>query len=390
MEKRTIKRNVILLGLVSLLNDMSSEMIAPIVPGYLIDVLRLKEITSGVIVGLIESLSSILKVLFGYLSDKFRNRKFFVGAGYFLSTFSKAMLGFTKGWFDFLFFKILDRVGKGIRTAPRDALIAESVTGRSSGRAFGFHRMMDTFGAVLGPLVALVILSFLKTGRDSSYRTVFFLSAVPGIIAVMIIVFFVKDTGVKVKKKIKGLLSVGKGEIKYFLVVVAVGALGRYSYAFILWKARSLGYSLLDNLLFYALFNVVYAIFSYPAGILSDIFGKKRLIMSGFAVGALASLTFYMAKGLAMLIFAFVLYGIYVAIDDTVPVSFMADIAGAIEKGTVIGTYHTVFGIFVFPASVIAGYLWQTCSIDIAFIFSAVVSFLAFLMMLGFKTTSYS
>ncbi|WP_457569071.1 MFS transporter [Desulfurobacterium sp.] len=390
MEKRTITRNVVLLGLVSLLNDMSSEMIAPIIPGYLIDVLRLKEITSGIIVGLIESLSSILKVLFGYLSDKFQNRKLFVGTGYFLSTFSKAMLGFTKSWFDFLFFKILDRVGKGIRTAPRDALIAESVTGHSSGKAFGFHRMMDTFGAVLGPLVALAILTFLKTGGASSYRTIFFLSAVPGIIAVVIIIFFVKDTGAKVKKKIKGLIPVDKGQIKYFLLVVAIGALGRYSYAFVLWKARSLGYSLLDNLLFYALFNVVYAIFSYPAGVLSDIFGKKRLIMAGFAVGALASLTFYMAKGLAVLLFAFILYGIYVAIDDTVPVSFMADIAGEREKGTVIGTYHTVFGIFVFPASAVAGFLWQTYGIDVAFIFSSVMSFVAFLMMLGFKTTSCS
>ncbi|WP_456485010.1 MFS transporter [Desulfurobacterium sp.] len=388
--KRKISRNVILLGLVSLLNDMSSEMIAPIIPGYLIDVLKLREITSGVVVGLIESLSSILKVLFGYLSDKFQNRKLFVGIGYSISTFSKAMLGFTKSWFDFLVFKILDRVGKGIRTAPRDALIAESTGSNGSGKAFGFHRMMDTFGAVLGPLIALGILAFLKTGGASSYRTVFFLSAVPGIFAVMIIVLFVKDTGRKVKKKIERLVSVEKREIKYFLAVVAVGALGRYSYAFVLWKARSLGYSTMDNLLFYALFNLVYAIFSYPAGVLADIFGKKKLILTGFLIGAGASVTFYAAKSIVGLVVAFILYGIYVAIDDTVPVSFMADVAGEKKKGTVIGTYHTVFGVFVLPASVIAGFLWQNYTIDVAFLFAACMSFLAFLMLLGFRTTSCS
>ncbi|WP_456397686.1 MFS transporter [Desulfurobacterium sp.] len=305
MGKRIISRNIVLLGLVSLLNDMSSEMIAPIIPGYLIDVLKLKEITSGIVVGLIESLSSILKVLSGYLSDKFRKRKLFVGAGYSISTFSKAMLGFTKSWIDFLFFKILDRIGKGIRTAPRDALIAESVTGCSSGRAFGFHRMMDTFGAVLGPLVALAVLTFLKTGEASSYRTVFFFSAVPGIIAVMIIALFVKDTNVKVKKKIKGLFPVEKRKIKYFLMVVAIGALGRYSYAFVLWKARSLGYSLLDNLLFYALFNVVYAVFSYPAGVLSDIFGKKEVGYVWICYGCISFVDFLYGKKIGNASFCF-------------------------------------------------------------------------------------
>ncbi|WP_457567502.1 MFS transporter [Desulfurobacterium sp.] len=387
--KRGVSRNVVLLGLVSLLNDMSSEMIAPIIPGYLLDVLKLQEVMSGVVVGLIESLSSILKVVFGYLSDRFQNRKLFVGAGYSISTFSKAMLGFTKSWIDFLFFRILDRVGKGIRTAPRDALIAESA-GAGSGRAFGFHRMMDTFGAVLGPLVALGILTFLKTKGISSYRTVFFFSAVPGVLAVVIIAIFVRDTGKKVKKKVKKIIFIEKREVRYFLAVVAVGALGRYSYAFVLWKARVLGYSLMDNLLFYALFNLVYAVFSYPAGILADIFGKKRVLLFGFFIGGFASLSFCMADNLLTLVVAFILYGVYVAVDDTVPVSFMADVAGEKEKGTVIGTYHTIFGAFLFPASVVAGFLWRFVNIDAAFLFAAAMSFAAFLMLLGLKTTSYN
>lgn len=177
-----ISWNVFLLGIVSFLNDMSSEMIAPIVPTYLTDILGIGKVASGSIMGLIESLSSLFKVFFGYVSDVFKRRKIFVALGYLLSTISKGALALTRTWWDFLALRILDRVGKGIRTAPRDALIAESSEKRKNGKSFGFHRMMDTLGAVAGPLVAMGLMALLKNyPMETAYRYVFLLSAVPGI-----------------------------------------------------------------------------------------------------------------------------------------------------------------------------------------------------------------
>ena len=377
-----ISWNVFLLGIVSFLNDMSSEMIAPIVPTYLTDVLGVGKAASGSIMGLIESLSSLFKVVFGYVSDLFRKRKIFVAFGYLLSTVSKGALAFTRSWWDFLTLRVLDRVGKGIRTAPRDALIAESTEKGKSGKSFGFHRMMDTLGAVAGPLVAMGLLAFLKSyPLERTYRHIFLLSTVPGIVGVLLVLFLVKDKGEEVKKKVKGISALKSRNLRMFLVIVALAALGRYSYAFTLWKAKELGYSVLQGLGFYAVFNAIYALSAYPIGYYSDKVNKKAVITVGFGVAALASLLFAYSKSLSMLLLAFVFYGVYIAIEDTIPRAYMADLAGEFEKGTVIGAYHTVFGIFVFPASVIVGYLWQTYSLKVGFVYAATVNLLAMLLM---------
>lgn len=377
-----ISWNVFLLGIVSFLNDMSSEMIAPIVPTYLTDVLGVGKAASGSIMGLIESLSSLFKVLFGYVSDVFRKRKIFVALGYLLSTISKGALAFTRSWWDFLTLRVLDRVGKGIRTAPRDALIAESSEKGKSGKSFGFHRMMDTLGAVAGPLVAIGLLAFLRNYPiKTAYRYVFLLSAVPGIVGVLLVLFLVKDKGEEVKKKIKGISALKSKNLRLFLVIVALAALGRYSYAFTLWKAKELGYSVIQGLGFYAVFNAIYALSAYPIGYYSDKLSKKAVITLGFGVAALASLLFAYSINLPMLLLAFVFYGVYMAIEDTIPRAYMADLAGEFEKGTVIGAYHTVFGIFVFPASLIVGYLWQAYSLKVGFIYGATVNLIAMLLM---------
>lgn len=197
-----ISWNVFLLGIVSFLNDMSSEMISPIVPSYLTDVLGEGKLISGSIMGAIESMSSLFKVAFGYVSDRFKKRKAFVFIGYALSTLAKGALAFTRSWWDFLTLRALDRIGKGIRTAPRDALIAESSEKGKSGKSFGFHRMMDTLGAVAGPLVAIGILKLLEgLPVEKAYRYVFLLSAVPGLISLLVILLFVKDRGAEVKRR---------------------------------------------------------------------------------------------------------------------------------------------------------------------------------------------
>ncbi|HII61374.1 MFS transporter [Pyrococcus horikoshii] len=377
-----ISWNVFLLGLVSFLNDMSSEMIAPIVPTYLTDILKMGKLASGSIMGLIESLSSLFKVIFGYISDVFRKRKTFVALGYLLSTIAKGALALTHSWWDFLTLRILDRIGKGIRTAPRDALIAESSEKGKSGKSFGFHRMMDTLGAVTGPLVAVGLLALLsKYPKELAYRYIFLISAIPGAIGVLIVIFLVKDRGGIVKKKIKEISSLKSPHLRAFLAVVAIAALGRYSYAFTLWKVKELGYSIFQGLEFYALFNVIYALAAYPIGSYSDKVGKKKIITTGFGIAGLASLLFAYSKSLAMLMLAFILYGVYMAIEDTIPRAYMADLAKEYEKGTIIGMYHTVFGIFVFPASIIVGYLWQTYSLEIGFLYASVMNFIAMILM---------
>lgn len=377
-----ISWNVFLLGIVSFLNDMSSEMIMPVMPSYLMEVLNAGKLLSGSVMGAIESMSSLFKVAFGYVSDRFRKRKVFVFAGYALSTLAKGALAFTRYWWDFLLLRALDRIGKGIRTAPRDALIAESSEKGKTGKSFGFHRMMDTLGAVAGPLVAIALIELLKSlPAETAYRYIFLLSAVPGAISLLVIILFVKDRGGEVKKKIKGISTLKSRNLQLFLAVVAIGALGRYSYAFTMWKARELGYTVVQSIAFYALFNLIYALSAYPLGVYSDTFGKKRMITLGFGVAALAALAFAYARDFYTLIAAFVLYGIYIAIEDTIPRAYMADLAREYEKGTIIGAYHTVFGIFVLPASVIAGWLWGSYSLTYSFTFAAAMNFIAMALM---------
>jgi len=381
-----VNRNVFLLGLVSFLNDMSSEMIIPVVPAYLIDVLGVGKIASGSIMGIIESVSSLFKVLFGYLSDRFKKRKVFVALGYLISTISKGALAFTHFWWDFLALRIADRVGKGIRTAPRDALIAESSEKGESGKSFGFHRMMDTLGAVAGPLAAMGLLALMSCyPPELAYRWIFLLSAVPGVVGVFLVIFLIRDRGGEIKRKIEGISALKSRNLKLFLLVVAIGALGRYSYAFTLWKAGELGYSILQSLGFYAIFNAIYAFSAYPIGYYSDKVGKRIVITLGFGISALASLLFAYAQSLGTLLLAFTFYGIYMAIEDTIPRAYMADLAEEFEKGTVIGTYHTVFGIFVLPASVIVSYLWQINSLELGFLYAAFMNLLSMLLMIYLK-----
>ncbi|ASJ11747.1 MFS transporter [Thermococcus thioreducens] len=374
--------NVFLLGIVSFLNDMSSEMIMPIMPSYLMEVLNAGKLLSGSVMGAIESMSSLFKVAFGYVSDRFRKRKAFVFAGYALSTLAKGALALTRYWWDFLLLRAVDRIGKGIRTAPRDALIAESSEKGKTGKSFGFHRMMDTLGAVAGPLVAIGLIELLKSiPSETMYRYIFLLSALPGAISLFVIILFVRDRGGEVKKKIRGISTLRDRNLQLFLAVIAIGALGRYSYAFTMWKAQELGYSVVQSIAFYALFNLIYALSAYPLGVYSDSFGKKRMITIGFGVAALAALAFAYAEDFYTLIAAFVLYGIYIAIEDTIPRAYMADLAREYEKGTIIGAYHTVFGIFVLPASVIAGWLWGSYSLAYSFTFAALMNVTAMVLM---------
>ena len=380
----TITSNILFLAIVSFLNDLSSEMLMPIIPSYLINVLGISKILSSSIMGSIEAFSSLFKVLFGYISDKLKKRKVFIFIGYTISTISKAFLAFSTLWWDFLLLRILDRIGKGIRTAPRDALIASSVKESKTGGAFGFHRMLDTCGAILGPLITLIFLEKIKKyPTDIGYKLLFLASSIPGIMALSIIFFFIKDENQNehLKKKVKDISSLKDINITLFFLVIAISALGRYSYAFTIWKAQELRYSIFQTIGFYALFNLTYALSSYPFGIYSDKVGKKHMLIFGFLISIMASIIFSIARDSIFLLIAFILYGIYIAIEDTIPRAYLAEKAKGFERATVIGTYHSIFGVLIFPASIICGLLWQNIGINCTFLYSAIMnSFAMFLM----------
>ncbi len=364
-----MNRNVILLGIVSFLNDASSEMIAPVLPIFLTNVLSAGKIASGSVMGLIESFSSLFKVLFGYVSDRMERRKLFVFIGYSISGISKALLAFVTSAYDFLAVRTLDRVGKGIRTSPRDAIISESVSKSESGRSFGFHRMLDTFGAVIGPVFAILFLTYIGMER---IRLLFLLSIIPCLIALFILTFVrERGKGRMEKKKPRIATAFAKRELRFFLLCVLISSLGRYSYAFTIWRAEELGFGIVQDVAFYMLFNIVYGLSAYPVGIYSDKVGKGITTVIGFALFSVSSILFAVSDNLPLLLLAFAIFGIATAIEDTVPRAYMSDLAGEFEKGTVIGAYHTIYGICVFPASLIVSLLWQNFSLSHGFMYAA-------------------
>ncbi len=374
-----MSRNVLLLGIISFLNDVSSEMIAPVLPVFLTDVLKAGKIASGGIMGLVESASSLFKVAFGYLSDRMRQRKLFVFIGYALSTVSKAALAFSSTIYDFLALRIADRVGKGIRTAPRDAIIAESSV--ESGKSFGFHRALDTLGAVTGPLLAIAFLTLIGT-VESSQRMLFLLSAIPAVAGISMLVL-VKDKGGEIRQAI-GISAFKSGELKLFFVAVLIASLGRYSYAFTIWRAEELGYTLIESIAFYAFFNLIYSISAYPAGVISDRIGKRVVVALGFALFAVTSIIFAFSRNLFTFSLAFALFGVCTAIEDTVPRAYAADLARDFEKGTIIGAYHTLYGVAVFPASLIIATIWQIFGLSYGFVYAAAMNTIA-AFLLAFK-----
>src|SRR4030043_771648 len=268
-------RNVFVAGLVSFFMDVSSEMIYPLVPLFLANVLSVNKSVIGLIEGIAESIASLLKVFSGWFSDRIGNRKWLMAAGYGISTLSRPIVALATGWQHVMGSRFIDRFGKGVRTAPRDAIIAESSEKTHLGRAFGFHRSMDTMGAVVGPALAFFLLGLIS----NNYRIVFWLSMIPGAIAVLLIILFITE-----KKKVplpharrpKLTLKHFDWRFKFFLVIVALFAIGNSSDVFLILRAQQTGISTVMIPVVYLLFNLVYSISAIPAGIAADRFGKKR------------------------------------------------------------------------------------------------------------------
>ncbi len=378
-----IDRNIFSLGWVSLFTDLSSEMIFPILPAFLSDVLGISKFLIGLIEGVAESTASLLKVFSGYLSDRIRKRKPIVLFGYGLSAVTKPLLAFVPGWREVLLLRFLDRVGKGIRTSPRDAMIADYSTTRIRGRAFGFHRTMDNLGAVLGTLSSFLLMSYLVS---NPYRKVFLLSAIPGVLAVAILLLFVEEKGPSDpsgQREGRGLSLEGLDRrYIFFLLAAAIFTLSNFSYAFFLLRAEDMGVEVRYLPLVYLLFNITYLLFSYPSGVLSDRIGRRWVIALGYLTYTATSLGFAMVTRPGMAWFLFILYGLYHALVEGVSRAFVADLVPSERRATALGAYHTTVGIMALPAGLFAGGIWDLFGPEATFFAGAFLSALAFLVLI--------
>ncbi len=360
--KEGLTRNVTFLGVVSGLTDISSEMLYPIVPVFLTSVLGAPMHIVGLIEGIAEGTASLVKIVGGRLSDKAGVRKPFVVAGYSLSAVSKPVLALAASWHFVLFSRFIDRVGKGLRTSARDALIAGSIEKRHWGKAFGFHRAMDTLGAALGPLTALAMIELM--GRATpNYRAIFMAAFIPGVLAVAVLVYFVKEAAQA--------RSVGaaaqpaepmSSDFKTFVLLYGIFALGNSSDIFLIMKAKDMGFTLTHVILAYTGYNLVYALLASPAGWLSDRLGKVKTMTFGFAVFAAVYVGFAFAHKTWMIWPLFALYGFYGAFNEGISKAVIAHLSTADNRATAMGYFQGAMGFVTFAASTLAGFLWDKVS----------------------------
>jgi len=370
-----ISRNVFLLGLVSLFTDASTEMLYPLIPLFLIGTLGAPVAVLGLIEGLAEATASVLKGLSGWLSDRTGRRRPLVIAGYGLAAVAKPVLALAAGWPLVLAARVLDRFGKGLRGTPRDALIADSTPEHLRGRAFGFHRSTDQIGAVAGPLLALPLLA----AFHQNYRAVFVAAFVPAALGVLLLLA-VRDTGrggVQVVRPPRFRLRDTSPAFRRFLGITLVFALGNSSDAFIILLAQHLGFSAQRIVLLFAAFNLTYVLSAYPAGLLSDRLGRKRLLVGGFGVFALAYLGFALIRAPGWLWLLFPLYGLYMGLTDGVIRAFVVDLVSPEHRATALGLQATTIGLATFPASAIAGLLWQGLGAPAPFLYGALMAAVA-------------
>jgi len=380
--------NVFFLGIVSLLTDVSSEMIFTLVPLFLRNVLRAPFITIGLIGGLSESVDAIFRIFSGWLSDKVGKRKPLAVLGYSISTIAKPFMYLASSWGAVLGVRFSDRVGKGIRTSSRDALIADSVSAGERGKGFGLHRAMDTFGAVLGLAIAAIIIYLVQGGglelSLDTYQWLVLVGVIPAVLAVLVLLVFVQERGKPSLGDISpqvGLKRAGGFDTRFkvFLAIMAVFTLGNSSDFFVILRAQDLEAPLIHVVLMLVLFNATYVAVSLPAGMLSDKLGRRRVITLGWFIYALVYLGFALASEAWQVWLLFAGYGIYYGIVEGVARAFVADLVVEEKRGTAYGLYHGVVGLTLLPASLLAGWLWQTYSPATPFYFGAGLAFLAML-----------
>jgi MFS family permease len=367
-----VRRNVFSTGLVSFFMDASSEMIYPLVPIFLSTILGVNTTVIGLIEGVAESTASVLKAFSGWFSDRIQKRKVLMLFGYGISTMSRPLVAMSTVWGHVLAFRFVDRFGKGIRGAPRDAIIAESTPQMELGRSFGFHRGMDTLGAVVGPAIAFFLLAVFK----DNFRLVFWFSMIPGLIAVAIIVFFIKDTGGAGRRvKIEVSLKDFKWRYIAFVSVVTLFSIGNSSDVFLILRATDIGINKVHVPLLYLSFNLTYSLVSFPAGIISDRIGRRRVILTGFLLFGIIYWGFARSTEVWHIWVLFQAYGVFMGITEGIHRAYLGALVPENLKATGYGIFHTCVGLAVLPASIIAGYLWDTYGPHATFYFGTITAF---------------
>ena len=389
---KKLPRNVLALSVVSFLNDTSSEIIYPLLPAFLALTLGATPFIIGLIEGFAESLAAFLKLFSGYLSDKFERRKLPVFLGYSLASITRPLLSFVTTWQHVLFVRVSDRIGKGIRGAPRDALLAESVPPERRGFAFGFNRAADHLGAVLGPICGFILLSFFASNAENptaqEYQKVFLFASVPVALGLFVIVFFVKENRREKSSHeenitpIKLSLKEFDGNFKRFLIVIALFTLSNSTDAFLLLRAEQAGIAPALLPLLWMVLHLSKVFFSLAGGHWSDKIGRKRLIFAGWIVYALVYAGFAFVNSEWQAWVLFIIYGVYFGLTEGVEKALVADLVEPEKRGTAYGFYNLAFSITVFPASLLFGLFWENFGAPTAFLVSAFISIAAALLLL--------
>ena len=369
-------RNVIFLGLVSFFADISAEMVYPLIPLYLTMAFGATPVMVGFIEGIAESVASLLKVFSGYISDRFQRKKAIAFCGYATGVIYKIALLFATSWLGILAARVIDRFGKGVRTAPRDVMVSESADKNSMGQAFGIHKMLDMAGSAIGILLAFL---FLKYIGESGYKLVFAISIIPVLLALLMFAF-IKENKVHQPKEREHFwknISLLDKQLKVYLAVTFLFTLGNSSNSFLLLRAVDAGFSSSDAVLLYFLYTVTVSLLAVPCGKLSDKVGRKRLLVPGYLTFALVYLGFAFCVNKTAMVLIFVLYGVYGAMTTGVERAFIAEIAPSHLKGTMLGLHSTLAGIALLPASVVAGALWQGIGAYAPFLYGSVMALLS-------------
>lgn len=377
-EQNLVKRgfiNIVFLGLVSLFIDLSTEMVYPLVTIYLSTFASVQII--GVIEGAAESLAALLKVYSGYLGDKFHFKKRLAFLGYSSAIFYKILLFFSFGWVGVFFAKLVDRIGKGIRTAPRDALVAESGE-QALGKAFGIHKMLDMLGSALGVLIAFFLYGYLVNENQGlvdveAFKKIFLISIIPAVIGV-IFLLFVRETKKERKEvhtfHLKGIKIDSK--LKFYIGIVLLFSIGNSSNAFLILKIYEIGFSPQNVLLLYLIYNVTTSLFAIPLGKLSDKIGRRRLVVPGYLLYGIVYFGFALFETQTYIIILFILYGLYQAFITGAEKAYISEYSPKEMKGTMLGLYGTAQGIGLLFASLIAGFLWTVIGPNAPFVLGGI------------------
>jgi MFS family permease len=363
-----LSRNTFLLAFASLFADISTEMLYPVLPVFLTQTLKASGSIVGMVEGFAQATQNIVQGFSGTLSDKLRKRKAIALAGYLVAAIAKPLMGLSTVWQGVFGARLLDRLGAGTRSAPRDALIASSVDKQNRGRAFGLEGVGDNTGAFLGPLVTVFLLYSLHIG----IRAVFYLAIIPGLLAfLMVLMVIERPASVAAKSRIDvSLRQFPKGYWKYLLVTALFG-LGNTSNSFLILRTRDMGSSLETTILIYAMFNLVAALISYPAGSLSDKWGRKNVLLASFVIFLIAYLGFAVSQNVLFVGALFVFYGLYQGIFRAIGKAFASDLVPEHLRASGVGWYSTTVGLLQLVASVVAGFLWDRVGHAVVFYYGA-------------------